>query len=164
MKIISLFIVCFCFLPAIAQNEEPLKAGMKAPGFSYRDVDGNVVCLKDLRGKYVYIDVWATWCMPCRGESPALKELKEKMRDKNIHFVCISCDKDIDKWKQMVKDDRLSGIQVNTGGDRAFMEAFGIRGIPRFILLDPKGKIVDPKMTRPSQSVTLQTLMSLKGI
>ena len=54
MKIISLFIVCFCFLPAIAQNEEPLKAGMKAPGFSYRDVDGNVVCLKDLRGKYVY--------------------------------------------------------------------------------------------------------------
>ena len=64
----------------------------------------------------------------------------------------------------MVKDDRLSGIQVNTGGDRAFMEAFGIHGIPRFILLDPKGKIVDPEMTRPSQSVTLQTLMSLKGI
>ena len=70
MKIISLFIVCFCFLPAIAQNEEPLKAGMKAPGFSYRDVDGNVVCLKDLRGKYVYIDVWATCVCPVGENCP----------------------------------------------------------------------------------------------
>ncbi len=164
MKIINLFIICLCFLPAIAQHEEPLKAGMKAPGFSYRDVNGEIVNLKDLRGKYVYIDVWATWCRPCRGELPALKELKEKMKNKNIHFVCISCDKDIDKWKQMVKDDGLTGIQVNTEGDRTFMKAFGIRGIPRFILLDPKGKIVDPEMTRPSQPVTLETLMNLKGI
>ena len=56
------------------------------------------------------------------------------------------------------------GIQLNTGGDKSFMQAFGIRGIPRFILLDPEGKIVNPEMSRPTQSETLDALMQLKGI
>lgn len=164
MRIIGMLVLCFCFLAAMGQNSEPLKAGMQTVDFSYRDVDGNTVNLKDLRGKYVYIDVWATWCMPCRGELPDLKELKKKMEKKNICFVCISCDKDVEKWKQMVKDDGLTGIQVNTGGDQTFMKAYGIRAIPRFILIDPEGKIVNPEMSRPSQTVTLETLMNLKGI
>lgn len=157
-------VCCFCCLMAMGQTSEPLKAGMQSAEFSYQDVNGKTVELKDLRGKYVYIDVWATWCMPCRGELPDLKEIKEKMADKNIHFVCISCDKDIEKWKKMVKEEELGGIQVNTGGDQAFMKAYGIRGIPRFILLDPEGKIVDPEMSRPSESRTLEALMNLKGI
>ena len=141
-----------------------LMPGKPAPDFEMMDVNGKKCRLSDLKGKYVYIDVWATWCMPCRGELPYLKELKEKMKDKNIHFVCISVDKDINAWKKMVKEENLGGIQLNTGGDKSFMQAFGIRGIPRFILLDPEGKIVNPEMSRPTQSETLDALMQLKGI
>lgn len=164
MKFIGLLICCLCCFSGIAQEKETLKAGMKSADFSYQDVNGKTVSLKDLKGKYVYIDVWATWCMPCRGELPYLKELKEKMKDKNIHFVCISVDKDINAWKKMVKEENLGGIQLNAGGDKSFMQAFGIRGIPRFILLDPEGKIVNPEMSRPTQSETLDALMQLKGI
>ena len=57
---------------------DTLKAGMDSPDFRYRDVNGKVVTLKDLRGKYVYIDVWATWCGPCCMEIPHLKELERK--------------------------------------------------------------------------------------
>ena len=164
MKIIGLFLCCCMFMTMFAQKEEVLKAGMESPDFKYKDVNGKTVSLKELRGKYVYIDVWATWCTPCRGELPYLKELEEKLKGKNICFLSISCDKDVEKWKQMVKDEKLGGIHVNTGGDQAFMKSYGIKGIPRFILLDKEGKIISMEMTRPSQKVTLETLMKLEGI
>lgn len=164
MKVIGLLLCCCMFMTVFAQKEEVLKAGMASPDFKYKDVNGKTVSLKDLRGKYVYIDVWATWCTPCRGELPYLKELEKKLEGKNICFLSISCDKDVEKWKQMVKDEELGGIHVNTGGDQVFMKAYGIKGIPRFILLDKEGKIVNLEMTRPSQKLTLETLMKLEGI
>lgn len=164
MRTIGLIFCCCLFLVAFGKDGQVLRAGMDSPDFEYKDINDRIVSLKDFRGKYVYIDVWATWCTPCRGELPDLKELEEKMKGKKICFLSISCDKDIEKWKKMVKEEELGGIHVNTGGDQKFMKAYGIKGIPRFILLDKKGKIINPEMTRPSQKVTLETLLSLKGI
>ena len=86
------------------------------------------------------------------------------MHGKNIVFVSISCDKDKAAWEKMVKEQGLGGIQLHNGGDREFMKAYNITGIPRFILLDKEGKIVNPKMTRPSNPETEKTLNALKGI
>lgn len=138
--------------------------GEPSPSFKYMDIDGKEVSLEDLAGKYVFIDVWATWCGPCRGEIPALKELEHKFKDKNIHFVSISCDQDKSAWEKMVKEDKLGGIQLHNGADREFMETFMISGIPRFILLDREGKIVASDMSRPSNPVTVETLTALEGI
>ncbi|WP_018339523.1 MULTISPECIES: TlpA family protein disulfide reductase [Butyricimonas] len=146
------------------EKKEELKAGDQSPVFKYVDINGKEVSLSDLKGKYVYIDVWATWCPPCRGELPHLKELEKKMHGKNIVFVSISCDKDKAAWEKMVKEQGLGGIQLHNGGDREFMKAYNITGIPRFILLDKEGKIVNPKMTRPSNPETEKTLNALKGI
>ena len=88
-------------------------------------------------------------------------ELEKNLHHKNICFVSISCDMDVEKWKAKVKEEGMTGIQLNTGGDKNLMKAFAIRGIPRFVLLDPEGKVVNPEMTRPSQKVTLQTLQAL---
>lgn len=148
----------------IEKEERPLQAGDRCPNFSFEDIHGKKVSLKALRGKYIFIDIWATWCPPCRDELPFLKVLEEKFKDKNIWFVSISCDNDKKKWIEMVKGDKLGGIQLHMGDDWSFMEAFGNRRIPRFILVDRKGKIISPKTTRPSEPETETMLKALKGL
>lgn len=137
-----------------------LKTGDASPEFSYQDINGKTVTLENLKGKIVYIDVWATWCPPCRAELPALKQLEEKY-GKDMYFVSISCDQDKSKWEAMVKEKDLKGIQLHIGTDRSFMQAYSITGIPRFILLDEGGKIISSDMTRPSNPETAKTLETL---
>lgn len=138
--------------------------GQPSPTFKYLDIDGKEVSLSDLAGKYVYIDNWATWCGPCRGELPALKELEHKYKNKNIYFVSISCDQDKAAWEKMVKEDKLGGIQLHNGGDNTFMDAYMVTGIPRFILLDREGKIINANMSRPSNPETVKVFDALEGI
>ncbi|MEG2792130.1 MAG: thioredoxin-like domain-containing protein, partial [Odoribacter sp.] len=101
---------------------------------------------------------------PCCGEIPYMAELEKQFQGKNIHFVSLSCDKDLDAWKKKIETEKMGGIQLNSGGDPAFMKFFGIRGIPHFILLDQEGKIINPNMSRPSLDVTPEVLKRLKGI
>ncbi|MEG1950654.1 MAG: TlpA disulfide reductase family protein [Odoribacter sp.] len=138
--------------------------GQPSADFKYLDINGKEVSLADLAGKYVYIDMWATWCGPCCGELPHLKELEHKFKAKNINFVSISCDQDKAAWEKKVKDDKLEGIQLHNGGNNEFMDAYMVTGIPRFILLDREGKIVSADMSRPSESKTVETLNALEGI
>lgn len=138
--------------------------GQPSPEFKYQDINGKEVSLADLAGKYVYIDVWATWCGPCRGELPHLQKLEHQFKNNNIAFVSLSCDQDKAAWEKVVKEEKLGGIQLHSGGDGAFMDAYMIRGIPRFILLDREGKILAADMTRPSNAKTVETLNALEGI
>lgn len=141
-----------------------IAVGQPSPAFKCLDINGKEVSLSDLAGKYVYIDVWATWCGPCRYELPHLKTLEHQFRNKNIAFVSISCDKDKAAWEKMVKEEKLGGIQLILGDDQSFMDNYRITGIPRFILIDREGKIVSADMTRPSNPETAKTLKALKGI
>jgi thiol-disulfide isomerase/thioredoxin len=130
--------------------------------FDYENQKGGKTSLESLRGKYVYIDVWATWCGPCRAEIPSLKKVEEKYHHKNIEFVSISVDvdKDHDKWKSFVADKELGGIQLfaDKNWNSDFIKSYGINSIPRFILIDPKGNIVKSDAARPSDP-NLQTLV-----
>jgi len=136
-----------------------LSKGQPSPTFIYKDINSKEVSLSDLKGKYVYIDCWATWCGPCVGEIPSLKLLEKKMSRNNIYFVSISSDYDIAAWENKVKKDKLGGIQLNIHGDREFTNAYMVNNIPRFILVNKEGKIVTCNMTRPSNPETLKTLM-----
>ncbi|NLP57532.1 TlpA disulfide reductase family protein [Lutibacter sp. B1] len=132
-----------------------LAKGTVSPIFeNYENFKGGKTSLSDLKGKYVYIDVWATWCAPCKAEIPYLKELESEFNGKNIEFVSISVDKDnaYETWKQMVKEKELKGVQLfaDNNFESDFIVAYGINAIPRFILLDPDGKIVDADVYRPS--------------
>lgn len=130
----------------------------------YMDIDGKMVALEDLRGKYVYIDVWATWCGPCKAELPYLKKLEKKFKGKNIYFVSISIDANKAAWIKMVQEDQLGGIQLHGGNKAQIAKDYAIRAIPRFILLDREGKVINKEMTRPSDSETEETLNALEGI
>ncbi|MEO8934743.1 MAG: TlpA disulfide reductase family protein [Xanthomarina sp.] len=152
-----------------------LPEGAPSPTFEdFENIDGTTTSLKDLKGKYIYIDVWATWCGPCLAEVPALKALEKEYSQRNIHFVSLSIDDDRshggswDKahsaWKAMITDKELSGIQIFApkGWQTPFIEAYKIKGIPRFILIDPNGNIVTPDAPRPSSEKTKELFDSLK--
>jgi thiol-disulfide isomerase/thioredoxin len=137
------------------QNLEKKKLNNTASAsFNYENYKGGTTKLEDLKGKYVYIDVWATWCGPCRAEIPHLKKTEEAYHGKNIEFVSISVDvaKDHEKWKTFVKDKELGGMQLFADKDwnSDFIKSYGIDSIPRFILIGPDGKIVNADAPRPS--------------
>ena len=136
------------------EKYENLTSGNNSPSFAYPNKDGKVISLEDLRGKYVYVDVWATWCGPCKREIPYLKELTSDYKGKDIAFVSISIDesKDYDKWIAMLADKEMEGIQLFSDKDwkSDFVQAYAIEGIPRFILIDKDGKIISADAARPS--------------
>jgi thiol-disulfide isomerase/thioredoxin len=141
--------------PKIHASMVNLAEGKDSPVFeNYENFKGGKTSLKDLKGKYVYIDVWATWCAPCKAEIPFLKTLEKEYEGKNIQFVSISVDKQNahDAWKKMVKEKEMSGIQLfaDNNFESKFIKDYGINSIPRFILIDPNGKIVDADTMRPS--------------
>ncbi|MEC3880074.1 TlpA family protein disulfide reductase [Parapedobacter sp. 10938] len=141
---------------------EGMLEGNPAPAVVLQDTTGRDIPLADLKGQYVYIDFWATWCGPCIAEMPALDTLQHDYADANIAFVSISVDKEKDKqkWKDFVAKRELKGVQVwvNAENSRVFTEAFNIMQIPRFVLLDPEGRIVNANAPRPSDKRIRQLL------
>lgn len=161
------------FEGGIALRQE-LGKGIASPVFEdYENFDGSKTSLKDLAGKYVYVDVWATWCGPCKAEIPSLKKVEQAYHDKNIQFVSISIDDDKshggswdkakEDWKTMVKDKELGGMQLfaPNGWQSKFVEDYKIQGIPRFLLIDPDGNIVNPDAPRPSSIKLIELFDSL---
>lgn len=130
-----------------------LTSGSPSPKFSnYENFNGGTTSLDDFKGKVTYIDIWATWCLPCRGEIPALKELEKKFHGKDVAFVSISIDQNKDEWKEFVKSEDLKGVQLfaENAFDSQFIQDYGIRQIPTFIIIDKEGKIVNADAPRPS--------------
>ena len=130
-----------------------LTSGSPSPKFSnYENFNGGTTSLDDFKGKVTYIDIWATWCLPCRGEIPALKELEKKFHGKDVAFVSISIDQNKDEWKEFVKSEDLKGVQLfaENAFESQFIQDYGIRQIPTFIIIDKEGKIVNADAPRPS--------------
>lgn len=120
--------------------------GQDAFPFAYEDETGKIVRLDDFKGKYILIDVWATWCGPCVMNIPYVMELEEKLKDKNIAFVSLSIDKSTNKqaWLDFVREKPSAGIQLiaHHAFNDELCKYYNIHAIPRFILIDPQGKIV----------------------
>ncbi len=142
-----------------------LSKGKPSPTFTYPDINGKKISLKSLKGKYVYIDVWATWCGPCKVQIPYLKEIEAKYEGKNIAFIGLSIDtqENKDKWMKMVEERDLNGYQILADKDwqSDFIKGYYITGIPRFILIDPDGNIVSADAPRPSEPALLQLFEDL---
>lgn len=114
--------------------------------------------LSELRGKYVYIFVWATWCGPCKVEIPFYKQMLEDYGDENIEFVGISVDKDKQKWMDSFLYDDYPGLQVLIPGDwkSPLVRDYNIASIPQFILINPKGEIAALHAERPTKNIKAQ--------
>lgn len=128
--------------------------GSVAPEFSSTDINGKKLALSDFRGKYVIVDFWASWCVPCRQSNPHLKELYAKYHDKGLEVICISDDdSNPGKWRAAVEKDGiqmfhhiLRGFKVLPGMmfDRTndISDKYAVHSIPTKFLIDKEGKIV----------------------
>lgn len=157
----------------IYQNTITIMPGNKSPEFvNYENHSGGYNSLSDYIGKYVYIDVWATWCGPCIREIPFFEEVQKEFQNKNIEFISISIDDrnrplyNYDKWMEYVKDEKLSGIHLfaDNAWNSEFIKSYNINSIPRYLLIDNKGFIISADASRPSDKSLINQINSLKHI
>jgi len=118
--------------------------GKVAPELSLPDINGNEIKLSSFKGKYVLVDFWASWCIPCRRENPTVVQAYNKFKGKNFTILGVSLDKEKEDWKQAVQKDNLSWTQVSDlqEWNSIAVSTFNFNGIPFNVLLDPDGKII----------------------
>lgn len=129
--------------------------GKPSPKFiNYKTPEGKLVSLDQFKGKYTYIDIWATWCGPCKAEIPDMITFNNTEEANKINFISLSVDEEkaIEEWKKMVVEKEMTWHQLraDSAWNSDFIKAYSVNSIPRFILLDPKGNVVNPDAPRPS--------------
>ena len=128
---------------------------------SLYDLNGNKVDFSKFRGKYVYVDMWASWCVPCIMEIPHLIELEKNLSNSDVVFLSISIDNKEEAWKKKVTALGLEG-NLLIDKDNKLCEALNVRGIPFFIIYDKEGKLYKYNAPRPSDVRTKPLLEGLK--
>ncbi len=153
-------------IAGLIKRIERVQIGNAAPAFSLPDQNGKEVNLSSFKGKYVLLDFWASWCVPCREESPYLVKAYEKYKNKNFTIVSVSLDveKDKQKWLDAFKKDGMSWTQLcslkgyENYGDNDVRQLYSVQGIPDNFLIDPQGKIIARGLRGEEVSKMLDTL------
>ncbi len=150
------------YAPAISQEKmkqqlfkqhyliNSLSRGKIAPDFQTTALNKDSISLKDLKGRYVVVDVWATWCMPCKIQTPNFERLAEQYTNPKIAFVSLSIDDNKYSWKNEANEKSSQVLQLLANDKNVFGKAYGIESIPRFLLIGPDGKIINIQMPYPS--------------
>jgi thiol-disulfide isomerase/thioredoxin len=127
---------------AEAEAAKKQAAGIAAPNFTLNDINGKPLSLSSLRGQYVILDFWGSWCIWCIKGFPEMKEYYNKYKGK-FQILGVDCNDTQEKWKAAVQKHELPWLHVYCPRDnRQLMDAYGIQGFPTKILIDPQGKIV----------------------
>ncbi|MGC8644155.1 MAG: TlpA family protein disulfide reductase [Isosphaeraceae bacterium] len=136
------------------------KVGKPAPVFDARDLAGQSVRLESLKGKYVLVDFWATWCSPCLAELPRLQEAYRKYKGAGFEIVSVSLDETRSAVADFVKVRKLPWFQLhNATAGADLVEAFGVSSIPATYLVDPEGKIIRLDLRGPALDATLAKVL-----
>ena len=125
---------------------ENIQVGAVAPDFTLPDVDGNPVTLFGLRGKYVLIDFWASWCNPCRKSIPGLKDIYKEFADKGLEIISISIDKRNEDWQKALNEEQLPWPSL-IDTKNVSKEKFDVRAVPTFFLVDENGMVVEDNLS-----------------
>jgi thiol-disulfide isomerase/thioredoxin len=143
---------------------ESLTKGMPAPLFDATTINRQPVSLESFKGKYVVIDVWATWCQPCKIQSPFFEKFALKYKKYPVQFIAASTDDRVDDWFVEAKTKSKSVLQVHINDKRAFSKNYDVQSIPRFILIDPQGNFVNAAMPFPQDVQFEKVLREALGL
>lgn len=138
--------------------------GAVAPNFTMNDVDSHLVSLFDLRGKYVLLDFWASWCGPCRAENPNIVKAYQQYKNKNFAILGVSLDRPGKRadWLAAIKADGLTWTQVSDlqFWNNSAARLYGIHAIPQNFLIDPQGKIIAKNLEGDELQVKLKSIFN----
>lgn len=146
------------------QTGKRMTTGSVAVDFTQNDLNDQPFTLSSLRGKYVLVDFWASWCVPCRQENPNLVKAYEALKDKNFEIVGVSLDQNKSAWENAVKTDNLPWIHVSDlqGWKNEVSTLYGIASVPQNFLINPEGIIIGTNVRGEKLTETLTTLIDKK--
>lgn len=145
------------------QQPTGLPIGEEVPNIAQANPEGEVLELADLKGKYVLIDFWASWCKPCRRENPNVVKTYAKYKDQGFEIFSVSLDKSKDRWVQAIKDDGLTW-DYHVSDLKAWRNEanrpYGVSSIPATFLIDPEGKLIARNLRGPALEAKLAEVFS----
>lgn len=148
---------------SVKKNFENLRYTMKGaalPAVKFENAAGETVTLDQFKGKYLFIDLWASWCVPCIKMTPFVQQLEKAYEGKNITFVAISIDGNKQSWLRKMKELNMHGQQLlDLPG--AFTKSLNITGIPHYMIYDPEGKLIVYKAVMPDNPMIKETIDQL---
>ena len=132
----------------IIDSRKVVAVGSLAPDFTLQTPEGNKLSLTDLRGKYVLLDFWASWCKPCIAEAPNVKNVYKRFHNKGFEVLGVSLDNKRELWTDAIAKHRLDWLHVSSleGWKCPVAKLYSVTGIPATFLLDPEGKIIASKL------------------
>jgi peroxiredoxin len=167
MKKLILAVLLFCSIGATAQitstdrPKEKWGVGTTLPDFKAKNPEGKEISLSDFKGKYVLLDFWASWCIPCRKEFPHLKKAYAKFKAKNFEIVGYSIDDEESLWVSAIENDDVPWTQVShlQGYKDPVAVTYQINAVPTNWLIDPDGKVIAMNLRGEELTKKLEELL-----